>query len=203
MKIFLDTTHKDFENLLTQICEWDDGWSLTYKKNDADIHLSIKESDQEHTASRLEVNAANEKDKSSSLEFELPVSPGQFIRELGRISETDQGEQVYTKIVRTSLFELNPKDYSFRDLKNDVSVLLTEKEYILLHALSQAEDNWLSKDDLLKQVWGYKTGTETHTLETHIYRLRQKIEPDKDNPAILINKDQGYQLNNADNIKYS
>lgn len=60
--------------------------------------------------------------------------------------------------------------------KGDI-IRLTDKERLLLRSLLQAAANKLPREKLLQDVWGYKEGTETHTLETHLYRLRQKLEP--------------------------
>jgi DNA-binding response OmpR family regulator len=47
---------------------------------------------------------------------------------------------------------------------------------------------------LLREVWGYNSSVTTHTLETHIYRLRQKIDQDADSPSVLISESGGYKL---------
>ena len=52
----------------------------------------------------------------------------------------------------------------------------------------------MSRETLLQEVWGYNSGVTTHTLETHIYRLRQKVEKDAANPAILVTEAGGYKL---------
>ena len=51
-----------------------------------------------------------------------------------------------------------------------------------------------SRETLLREVWGYNSGTTTHTLETHIYRLRQKIEKNAAAPATLVTEVGGYKL---------
>ena len=73
-------------------------------------------------------------------------------------------------------------------------VKLTEKEKNILLFLSKNTPNIVEREALLDAVWGYAETVETHTLETHIYRLRQKIEKDPANPEILITEEQGYRL---------
>lgn len=72
-------------------------------------------------------------------------------------------------------------------------VRLTEKETSILKFLLRAGDV-VPRETLLGEVWGYNAAVTTHTLETHIYRLRQKIEPDPSNAALLLTAPGGYWL---------
>ena len=74
------------------------------------------------------------------------------------------------------------------------AVRLTEKEIALLVILANAKGEAITREHLLDDVWQYVEGVETHTLETHIYRLRQKIESDPANPQILQTNETGYFL---------
>ena len=73
-------------------------------------------------------------------------------------------------------------------------VRLTEKETSILKYLYRAGEKMVPREVLLHEVWGYNAGVTTHTLETHIYRLRQKIEKDPSNSEILITEMGGYKL---------
>ncbi|NVK35253.1 MAG: response regulator transcription factor [Rhodobacteraceae bacterium] len=90
--------------------------------------------------------------------------------------------------------------YSFRPsakLMHDQEggkVRLTEKETSILKFLFRAGEKPVSRDILLHEVWGYNSGVTTHTLETHIYRLRQKIERDPSNAELLVTEAGGYKL---------
>ena len=71
---------------------------------------------------------------------------------------------------------------------------LTEKETAILRYLYRAGQETVPRDVLLKEVWGYNAAVTTHTLETHIYRLRQKIEVDPAHAAMLVTDAGGYKL---------
>ena len=98
-----------------------------------------------------------------------------------------------------AVFTLGP--YSFRPaLKllvcdDDTKIRLTEKETNILKFLYRAPIPVVPRDMLLQEVWGYNAAVTTHTLETHIYRLRQKIEPDPANVQLLLTETGGYRLN--------
>ncbi len=91
--------------------------------------------------------------------------------------------------------------YSFRpgaklllDDRAGRKIRLTEKETAVLKYLYRVAPSPTSRDELLGQVWGYNSGVTTHTLETHVYRLRQKIERDPSNAEILVTVAGGYRL---------
>ncbi len=73
-------------------------------------------------------------------------------------------------------------------------IRLTEKESAILRYLYRAGEKVVSRDTLLHEVWGYNAGVTTHTLETHIYRLRRKIEPSPSQAELLVTESGGYKL---------
>ena len=73
-------------------------------------------------------------------------------------------------------------------------IRLTEKETNILKYLYRAGGKAVARDELLEEVWGYNSGVTTHTLETHVYRLRQKIEPVKGEASLLLTQPGGYSL---------
>ena len=96
-----------------------------------------------------------------------------------------------------AVFTIGP--YAFRPsskmlLNQGNKVRLTEKETSILRYLFRAGQKPVSRETLLQEVWGYNSGVTTHTLETHIYRLRQKIEKDAAAPIILVSESRGYKL---------
>ncbi len=97
-----------------------------------------------------------------------------------------------------AIFQLGP--YTFKPsmklllTEDEKKIRLTEKETNILKFLYRASDGVVSRDVLLHEVWGYNAGVTTHTLETHIYRLRQKIEPDPSNACLLVTESGGYRL---------
>jgi DNA-binding response OmpR family regulator len=97
-----------------------------------------------------------------------------------------------------AVFTIGP--YSFRPSSKLLTgakgnkVRLTEKETAILRYLYRAGQKPVSRETLLQEVWGYNSGVTTHTLETHVYRLRQKVEKDAANPSILVTDAGGYKL---------
>ena len=77
---------------------------------------------------------------------------------------------------------------------NNSKIRLTEKETNILKFLIRSENTVVKREVLLQEVWGYNAGVTTHTLETHIYRLRQKIEHDPSQAKLLITESGGYKI---------
>ena len=98
-----------------------------------------------------------------------------------------------------AVFSIGP--YTYRpgaklliDNESNKKIRLTEKESATLKYLVRSANTVISRDVLLSEVWGYNSGLDTHTLETHIYRLRQKIERDPSNAELLVTEPGGYRL---------
>jgi len=98
-----------------------------------------------------------------------------------------------------AVFTIGP--YSFQpgaklllETETNKKVRLTDKEAAILKYLYRVGDKVVGRDVLLDEVWGYNAGVTTHTLETHVYRLRQKIEENPSNARILLTEPGGYRL---------
>lgn len=98
-----------------------------------------------------------------------------------------------------AVFAIGP--YKFRsavklltDMRTNRTIRLTEKEAAILGYLHRAGGAVVGRDTLLGEVWGYNAGVTTHTLETHVYRLRQKIERDPSRAEVLVTEPGGYRL---------
>ncbi|MGF1658331.1 MAG: response regulator transcription factor [Rubrimonas sp.] len=97
-----------------------------------------------------------------------------------------------------AVFAIGP--YSFRPAQKALidgegkRIRLTEKETGILKFLYRAGEQVAPRDVLLHEVWGYNAGVTTHTLETHIYRLRQKIEANPSDARLLVTEGGGYRL---------
>lgn len=89
---------------------------------------------------------------------------------------------------------LDPRTMVLANAQTGKSFNLTDTENGLLMALLRMPGFEASRDELLRQVWGYRADLETHTLETHVYRLRQKIEADPAAPALLVTTPAGYRF---------
>ncbi len=104
-----------------------------------------------------------------------------------------QHEQSEDAVFKIGPYTFKPSAKMLVD-DTDKKVRLTEKETAILKFLYRTGVKTVGRDVLLHEVWGYNSGVTTHTLETHIYRLRQKIERDPSNAELLVTEAGGYKL---------
>jgi DNA-binding response OmpR family regulator len=122
------------------------------------------------------------------------TKPFRFAVLLARIrSHLRQHEQSEDAVFRVGPYTFKPAAKVLLREDNK-KIRLTEKETAIIKFLYRAAEKSVSRETLLADVWGYNAGVSTHTLETHIYRLRQKIERDPGHAEILVTEGGGYRL---------
>lgn len=122
------------------------------------------------------------------------TKPFKFAVLLARIrAQLRQHEQSEDAVFTIGPYSFKPAAKLLLD-DNGGKVRLTEKETSILKYLYRAGEKVVSREVLLHEVWGYNAGVTTHTLETHIYRLRQKIEKDPSSAELLVTETGGYKL---------
>ncbi|WCL54617.1 MULTISPECIES: response regulator transcription factor [Kordiimonadales] len=105
-----------------------------------------------------------------------------------------QHEQTEDATFHIGPYQFRPAGKLLEDQGARKKVRLTEKETAILKYLYRAGGKPVGREELLTEVWGYNSGVTTHTLETHVYRLRQKIEPEPGAAQLLITEPGGYSL---------
>ena len=122
------------------------------------------------------------------------TKPFKFPVLLARIrAQLRQYEQSEDAILKLGPYMFNPAGKLLLTETGN-QIRLTEKETNILKFLYHTREHVIQRDTLLHEVWGYNAGVTTHTLETHIYRLRQKIETDPSNSSLLVTENGGYRL---------
>jgi DNA-binding response OmpR family regulator len=122
------------------------------------------------------------------------AKPFKFAVLLARIrAHLRQHEQTEDAVFSIGRYSFRPSAKLMVDDKGS-KVRLTEKETSILKYLYRNGEKPVSREVLLHEVWGYNSGVTTHTLETHIYRLRQKIERDPSSAELLVTEAGGYKL---------
>ncbi len=122
------------------------------------------------------------------------TKPFKFAVLLARIrAQMRQHEQSEDAVFQIGPYTFKPAGKLLVDEKGN-KIRLTEKETSILKYLYRSGEKVVGRETLLHEVWGYNAGVTTHTLETHIYRLRQKIEKDPSNSEILVTETGGYKL---------
>ena len=122
------------------------------------------------------------------------AKPFKFAVLLARLrAQLRQHESSEDAIFTVGPYTFRPSHKLMTDEKGQ-KIRLTDKETSILKYLYRAGDKVIGRDTLLHEVWGYNAGVTTHTLETHIYRLRQKIEPNPSQASLLVTEAGGYKL---------
>ena len=122
------------------------------------------------------------------------TKPFRFAVLLARIrAQLRSHETSEDAIFRIGPYEFRPAAKALIDA-DEKKIRLTEKETSILKYLYRAGEKPVSREELLAEVWGYNAGVTTHTLETHVYRLRQKIEPEPGSAKLLLTEAGGYRL---------
>jgi DNA-binding response OmpR family regulator len=141
--------------------------------------------------------AAADEDTVQGLEAganDYVTKPYKFAVLLARIrAQLRSHEHSEGAVFRLGAYEFRPAAKLLVD-EHQKKIRLTEKETNILKYLYRAGEKPVSREELLAEVWGYNAGVTTHTLETHVYRLRQKIEPDPANAKLLLTEAGGYKL---------
>ena len=126
-------------------------------------------------------------------DFDYVLKLPTTINEINNIVEVSLAKREFTKNssikIKSYLLDKNEKKL----IKENNSIILTEKEVQLLEILLNKKGP-VSKDDILSLVWQYSSETDTHTVETHIYRLRKKISEKFFDEMFILNNKEGYYL---------
>lgn len=125
--------------------------------------------------------------------YTKPVRLGRLVNDVIKISNRKNHSSNLQDIPLGSL-TLNQKKLLLIETNGLIEAYLTEKEMAILLCLNK-EKTPVMRQELLDKVWGYADNVETHTLETHLYRLRQKIENTFGCNDFIIMRDGGYVLN--------
>ena len=121
-----------------------------------------------------------------------PFKVQKFMKKIDFILAKISGSLDITHTIGPFVFFPEKKIITFND---QADIELTEKEVGILKCLLSSGEEIVDKDEILKQVWNYNPGVTTHTLETHIYRLRQKLEISPLTPRVIVSEGGGFKIN--------
>ncbi|WP_374763147.1 response regulator transcription factor [Yunchengibacter salinarum] len=128
------------------------------------------------------------------------TKPFSFTVLLARIrAHFRQYEQSEDAVFDVGPYQFQPSSKLLEEKSSGKKVRLTEKETAILKYLYRAGGKPVGREELLAEVWGYNSGVTTHTLETHVYRLRQKVEPESGVATLLVTEPGGYSLQGLGN----
>jgi len=171
MKLFLNIKNGVLKDSLNEIFEDVEGYELVLDEKGSDLTLCDFESSH---------------GKTITLSEGKPIT----FESLLRLIEKHRAQDSFT----VARFSYNPRLRILEDIEVQNSQTLTEKEGALLLYFWKRKGKEVGRDCLIKDIWGYHEDVDSHTLETHIYRLRQKIEEDPKSPELLVTTPGGYLL---------
>lgn len=202
--LLLSDNEKFVEDLSTQISYYIPDFNvLTEEENNAFLDMIIVDEDVEKLKEihkrRLQVpiilllsSGKDAGDAEASNIVYKPIALNKFLNLLqAGINIYENSSEGYLNF---NQYELRPSKKEILNQRNNEIIKLTEKEVAIIKYLYKAKDKIVSKNELLQEVWGYSPEVTTHTIETHIYRLRQKVEHEDVSAQIILTSDGGYQL---------
>ena len=136
----------------------------------------------------ISYDSRNKKDQFNEV-ISLPVK----LSDLNQIVENAVIKKNFNKNSSISIKQYKLDKNEKRLIKDKIFILLTEKEIQLLELFLDNKKP-ISKNIILKEVWKYSTSADTHTVETHIYRLRKKIKSKFSDENFILNNKDGYLL---------
>ena len=135
-----------------------------------------------------------------TMRYLILKKPFRFVTLLAKVrTEISRFKKNNDLIYRMGPYDFYPikgllKPASLINKKKLLSIKLTEKETSILNYLLRSEGGFASRAELLEVIWGYKSGITTHTLETHIYRLREKLKPKSSKFISIKTSKDGYSV---------
>ena len=143
------------------------------------------------SSNSLKIYASNNKNSSNNYDafLEIPSS----LKEINFVVENVAAKNKFTRnsSIQIKKYLLNKNEKKL--LKKEKEIILTEKEIQLLELFLNNKKP-ISKDKILSSVWNYSSDADTHTVETHIYRLRKKINDKFSDENFIINTKEGYSF---------
>jgi len=193
-QILLISSNPGFiEDLTNQIERHIEGFAVVTKSAKPDLVIIDEQTDRLQDFPKIPniLLTSKEEVKTNADIIRKPFYLGDFFKSLQsiirRFENTAEGYLYFNR------YELRPGNKEILNLNDNKLFKLTEREVAILQYLYRHKNRTVAKEDLLENVWGYSKDSATHTVETHIYRLRQKIEQDTSAPVIET-LEGGYKL---------
>ena len=136
---------------------------------------------------------ASKKNKIDMKDFDYVLKLPMSVKDLNEIIDASAAKKKFNKNSSIKIKSYNLDKNEKKLMKSNKFVTLTEKEIQLLELLLNKKIA-VSKGEILSLVWKYSSSADTHTVETHIYRLRKKIYDTFNDENFILNHKEGYHL---------